>query len=284
MLDYTRSGSSEIAANDRYEIARLPHWFDGGESWPAGNPKQLALIEHLTDKFPPLEDAHTGTRVGIGVATGADEVFVTKTPPDIESERLLPLAMVRDLATGRLEWSGHYLVNPWTEEGALVRLKDYPRLAQYFEKNGAQLKKRHIAERLPTKWYRTIDNVNSWLTGRPKLLIPDMRLTIHPVLDDGKTYPHHNLYYVISDTWDMRVLGGLLLSRVAQAFIEAYAVKMRGGTLRFQAQYLRRIRVPRQSDLTERDRHELADAFERRDVDGATSIALRLYGLEDLAR
>src|SRR5260221_1347979 len=82
VLDYARSRSSEIVANDRYEIARLPHWFDGEESWPAGNPKQLAMIEHLTDKFPALEDAETGTRVGIGVATGADEVFVRKTQPD----------------------------------------------------------------------------------------------------------------------------------------------------------------------------------------------------------
>lgn len=284
VLEYVRSGESEIVSNDRYEIARLPHWFDGEESWPAGNPKQLAILEHLTDKFPALEDAKTGTRVGIGIATGADEVFVTKTPPDIEPDRLLPLAMVRDLATGKLEWSGHYLVNPWTEKGALVHLTDYPRLARYFNEREAQLKKRHIAGKFPARWYRTIDNLNFALTARAKLLIPDMRLTIHPVLDEGKTYPHHNLYYVVSDTWDMRVLGGLLLSRVAQAFIEAYAVKMRGGTLRFQAQYLRRIRVPRQSDLTERDRQELAQAFEQRDVDRATSIALRLYGLEDLAR
>lgn len=283
ILGYIQSGESELAANDRYEIARLPHWFDGGESWPAGNPKQLAIIEHLADKFPALEDARTGTRVGIGVATGADEVFVTKTPPDIEDDRLLPLAMVRDLATGRLDWSGHYLVNPWTEQGALVRFSEYPKLAKYLSENGLQLKKRHIAGKSPASWYRTIDKVNSALTGRAKLLIPDMRLTIHPVLDDGKTYPHHNLYYVVSDTWDMRVLGGLLLSRVAQAFIEAYAVRMRGGTLRFQAQYLRRIRVPRQCDLTERDRRELAQAFERRDVDGATITALRLYGLEGLA-
>ena len=172
------------------------------------------------------------------------------------------------------------LVNPWTEDGALVRLREYPQLAKYFEDNAPQLKKRHIAEKLPVNWYRTIDKVNAALTGRAKLLIPDMRLTIHPVLDDGKTYPHHNLYYVVSDTWDMRVLGGLLLSRIAQAFVEAYAVKMRGGTLRFQAQYLRRIRVPRQSDLSEQDRRELAEAFEQRDVEQATLIASRLYGLE----
>src|SRR6266568_833081 len=103
VLGYIRAGKSEVVANDRYEIAGLPHWFDGEESWPAGNPKQLALIEYLTDKFPPLEDRETGTRVGIGVATGADGVFVTKTPPDIEADRLLPLSMVRDLATGNFE-------------------------------------------------------------------------------------------------------------------------------------------------------------------------------------
>jgi len=281
---YVRSGGFEILANDRYEIARLPHWFDGDESWPAGNPKQLAMIEHLSDKFPTLENAETRTRVGIGVATGADGVFVTNTPPDVEESRLLPLAMVRDLATGRLEWSGHYLVNPWDEDGKLIRLKDCPRLRRYFEDNRAQLAKRHIAEKLPATWYRTIDKVDSTLTGRSKLLIPDMRLTIHPVLDEGRTYPHHNLYYVVSDTWDLRVLGGLLLSRVAQAFIEAYAVKMRGGTLRFQAQYLRRIRVPRPRDLTDQDCRELADAFDRRDVEAATSVALRLYGVQELAK
>lgn len=284
VLAYVRSGTSEILANDRYDIARLPHWFAGDESWPAGNPKQLAIIEHLADKFPALEDAKTGTRVGIGVATGADEVFVTQTPPDVEEDRLLPLAMVRDLATGQLEWSGHYLVNPWREDGTLARLKDFPQLATYFENNRPQLSKRHIAEKLQATWYRTIDKVDSTLTGRPKLLIPDMRLTIHPVLDDGKTYPHHNLYYVVSEAWDLRVLGGLLLSRVAQAFIEAYAVKMRGGTLRFQAQYLRRIRVPRPTDLTAQDRRELAEAFDRRDVEMATSVALRVYGVQELAK
>src|SRR5262249_39802622 len=94
VLDYARSDRSEVVANGSFEIARLPHWFDGDESWPAGNPKQLAMIEHLTDTFPALEDAETGTRVGIGVATGADQVFVRKTLPDVEKDRLLPLAMV----------------------------------------------------------------------------------------------------------------------------------------------------------------------------------------------
>jgi adenine-specific DNA-methyltransferase len=77
----------------------------------------------------------------------------------------------------------------------------------------------------------------------------------------------------------MPVLGGLLLSKVAEAFVDAYAVKMRGGTLRFQAQYLRRIRVPRPAEISADDRVALANAFHKRDVDAATRVAVRLYGL-----
>lgn len=282
VLAYVRTDHTTPVANDRYEIAKVPHWFAGDESWPAGGPKRIALIEDLADRFGPLEDRSTGTRVGIGVATGADEVFITKTPPDIEDDRLLPLAMARDLSTGSLAWSGHYLISPWLADGSLADLRDYPLLRKYLEANKTKLVKRHVAEKSPANWYRTIDKVDGKLTAHQKLLIPDMRMNIHPVLDDGATYPHHNLYYVVSDTWDMRVLGGLLLSRVAQAFIEAYAVRMRGGTLRFQAQYLRKIRVPRPSSLSPEDRDGLATAFEKRDVAAATSIALRLYGLEEL--
>ncbi|HET6190708.1 MAG TPA: Eco57I restriction-modification methylase domain-containing protein [Trebonia sp.] len=283
VLAYVRNEEAAPIANHRYEIARVPHWFSDDASWPAGGPQRIAMIEDLADRFGPLEDPRTGTRVGIGVATGSDEVFITKTPPnDVEDERLLPLAMARDLSTGRLAWSGNYLINPWLADGSLVNLRDYPGLRKYLEANKDKLAKRHVAERSPSNWYRTIDKVDGKLTAHQKLLIPDMRMTIHPVLDDGTAYPHHNLYYVVSDTWDLRVLGGLLLSRVAQAFIEAYAVRMRGGTLRFQAQYLRKIRVPQPADLTPEDRNGLANAFEKRDVEAATAIALRLYGLEEL--
>lgn len=282
VLTYVRNDVGKPIANDRYEIAKVPHWFAGDSSWPAGGPQRIAMIEDLADRFYPLEDQRTGTRVGIGVATGADEVFITKTPPDVEEDRLLPLAMARDLATGTLTWSGNYLVNPWLADGSLIDLRDYPRLRRYLEVNKRKLTNRHVARKSPASWYRTIDKVDGKLTAHQKLLIPDLRMNIHPVLDDGAAYPHHNLYYVVSDTWDLRVLGGLLLSRVAQAFIEAYAVRMRGGTLRFQAQYLRKIRVPQPSDLSPEDRDELATAFEKRDVTAATSIAMRLYGLEEL--
>jgi adenine-specific DNA-methyltransferase len=49
------------------------------------------------------------------------------------------------------------------------------------------------------------------------------------VLDNGETYPHHNLYFIQSDDWDLEVLGGLLMSTIGQFFVESYGVRMRGG-------------------------------------------------------
>lgn len=270
--------------NDRFSATRLTTWPGGEASWPGGDPQIVSIIEELNKRFSPLEDPDTGTRVGIGVATGADELFVTYDSRLVETDRLLPLTMSRDTITGDVRWAGSYLVNPWEEDGALVDLTKYPKLSEYFNQHSTALRLRHVANKAVERWYRTIDKVDHTLVDRPKLLFPDMKMTTHPVLEPGGLYPHHNLYYVVSDKWDLRVLGGLLLSKVAEAFVSAYCVKMRGGTLRFQAQYLRRIRVPAPDTLTMDDQIQLAEAFDRRDSLAATEIAIRLYGLSEYAK
>lgn len=280
---WSNEGNGVSVARPSFTAHRLPHWFAGRELWPTGSPSLLALVEHLNDAFGPLHAPASGTRVGIGVATGADKVFITKDPDSVETDRLLPLSMVGDLKSGVFSWSGHYLVNPWEEDGSLVALDDYPLLRRYLENVGDTLRGRHVARRNPSSWYRTIDKVAHPLTAKPKLLLQDMRASIHPVLEPGGHYPHHNLYYVTSEHWDMEVLGGLLLSAVAQAFIEAYAVRMRGGTLRFQAQYLKQIRVPAPENLTAAQSEALRSAFRRRDQPAATQAAIDCYGIEQFS-
>lgn len=265
-----------------FSAARVDGWFSGTKPWPSLEPDRLKLLQRLEERFRPLEDANTGTKVGIGVATGADGVYVTKDITSVEPERLLPLAMAGDTKTGTVRWSGHYLVDPWEARG-LVNLDSYPRMRAYFEQHQPHLTRRNVAKRNPRDWYRTIDRVNHQLTTRHKLYFPDMKLASNPTLDRGETYPHHNLYYVTSDGWDLEVLGGLLLSQVAQLFIEAYCVKMRGGTLRFQAQYLRRIRVPDPGSLSDDVRSRLANAFRTRDAERATKASVEAYGLEDMS-
>jgi adenine-specific DNA-methyltransferase len=49
---------------------------------------------------------------------------------------------------------------------------------------------------------------------------------------------------------------------------------------RFQAQYLRRIRVPDPKFLSAVQTEDLRDAFRQRDRTRATGVALEVYGIE----
>ncbi len=266
-------------ATSGFNIATIENWFKDDSPWPCSSPQRLKVLRRLERDFSPLESSNTKTRVGIGIATGLDSVFITKNSDAVEKERLLPLAMASDTLNGHIEWSGHYLVNPWNASG-LVELSQYSQLNSYFATHEVAIKKRHTAEKNPLTWYRTIDRVNHKLTNQPKIYIPDIKNKINPVLDDGKTYPHHNLYFIVSDIWDLEVLGGVLMSAIGQFFVECYGVRMRGGYLRFQAQYLRRIRVPNPNSITSNQQKILKSAFRTRDLKLANEVVYQIYRLE----
>jgi len=62
----------------------------------------------------------------------------------------------------------------------------------------------------------------------------------------------------------------------------SYAVKMRGGYLRFQAQYLRRIRLPAPDSLLGPLRTQIKKAFRQRDFAALDDLSLKAYGLSKL--
>ena len=173
------------------------------------------------------------------------------------------------------------MVNPFADDGSLVDLRHYPRLQRHLEAHREVVMGRHCAQKIPANWYRTIDRITPSLAARPKLLIPDIKGEAHVVFESGalSLYPHHNLYYVVSDDWDMRALQAVLLSSLTRLFVATYSTKMRGGFLRFQAQYLRRIRLPRWADVSEALRAELSDAAIKRDLQACNRAAFKLYGL-----
>jgi adenine-specific DNA-methyltransferase len=275
LLAATRGDMPVLPAGLR--AARVDTWFKGTDPWPCHTPEQLALLRQLEERFFALE---SNAKVGIGVATGNDGVFITKDARLVEPSRLLKLCLVSDIWNGTVKWSGHYLVDPWDTDG-LVNLDRYPRLRAYLEEHGSELRKRHTAKNNVRGWYKTIDRVTHALTGKAKLYIADIKNVLDPVLDRGETYPHHNLYFIESDEWDLEVLGGLLMSAVGQFFVESYAIRMRGGYLRFQAQYLRRIRVPNPRAVSGVYADELKEAFRDRDRQRATRAAVGVYGIDE---
>lgn len=110
--------------------------------------------------------------------------------------------------------------------------------------------------------------------------MPDIKGESHIVYENGEFYPHHNLYYIISDEWDLRCLQAVLISSLTRAFIAMYSTRMRGGFLRFQAQYLRRIRIPKWLTVSDILKTELSQAAVARDLDACNDAVCRLYNIK----
>jgi hypothetical protein len=187
--------------------------------------------------------------------------------------------MTKDIQGGTVKWRGLGVINPFPDGPGLVNLAEYPRLRRYLEAHKDQIAGRHCAQKAPANWYRTIDRITPAIAKKPKLLIPDIKGEAHIVYEEGKFYPHHNLYYITSDIWDLKALQAILLSSVTRLFIATYSTKMHGGFLRFQAQYLRRLRLPQWKDVPDVIRSKLIDAAEKRDIEACNRATFALYGL-----
>lgn len=255
-------------------ITRIETLARGDDPWFLDDRPASRLVRKIEHSFPAIEE--TGCRVGIGVATGADRVYVADYESlDVEDDCKLPLVMAADIRDEGIRWGGRGVVNPFNADGSLVSLDANPRLRRYLEKHSDIIRNRNVGRRNPSRWYRTIDRIDPALTETPKLLIPDIKGDAAIVLDEGKFYPHHNLYFITSRDWDLPALRAVLSSGIARLFVAAYCTQMRGGFLRFQAQYLRRVRVPHWNVVSAHDRERLVigSPEEVREIVG------RLYGL-----
>lgn len=249
-----------------------------GDPWLLDAPEQLKILRRLEENFPLLEEV--GCKVGIGVATGADKVFIAPFDSlEVGKARKLPLVSTKDIESGIVQWKGLGVINPFRDDGGLVDLAKNPLLSNYLGRHADQIRRRNVSKKNPRSWYRTIDRIYPDLARRPKLLIPDIKGESHVVYEEGRLYPHHNLYYVTSEEWDLRALQAVLLSGIAKLFISMYSTEMRGGYLRFQAQYLRRIRLPLWKDVPGNLRKKLVAAAKKQDLDACNRAAYELFGL-----
>lgn len=256
---------------------------NGSEPWILHQADRLALVRRLEKSLPILEEA--GCKVGIGVATGNDAVYIGDMKTlDVEPSRKLALVRTQDLRDGNVDWQGKGVLNPFEESGQVVDLARYPKFAAYLHEHAAHIKARHVAKKNPERWFRTIDRIYPALAKTPKLLIPDIKGDAHIVYENGKLYPHHNLYFITSNDWDLRALQAVLMSGMARLFVSTYSTAMRGGFLRFQAQYLRRIRVPHWKDVPKPLQKALREAAVTEDRQAANHATYQLYGLNEAER
>lgn len=262
---------------------RYDSWFEGEQQWSIESPKHLELLRRLETDYVALGNAESGCRVGIGVATGADKVFIVDQHTDeVESDLLMPLVTTKDIASGAINWRGQCVINPFVGDTTkLIDLKKFPKARAHFLDARKLVQGRNVAKRDQSRWYRTIDRIYPDLQKLPKLLIPDIKADNLIVLEPGKLYPHHNLYYVASENWDLRALRTILRSSVGKFFVWMYGVKMRGDFLRFQAQYLRRICIPRLEAVNKQAIKKLLSVDASTDQDEIDDAVAKVYGLND---
>ncbi|MGB1017385.1 MAG: hypothetical protein ACPG4T_24830, partial [Nannocystaceae bacterium] len=118
----------------------------GRDPWLVDAPEIIDTIRHLERSFPTLKQE--GVNVGIGVATGADKVYIGNYEElPVEESRRVKLAVSADLTPNGLRWTGKGLVNPWEQGGQLASLEKYPQFANYLAKHESLLKKRHTAKK-----------------------------------------------------------------------------------------------------------------------------------------
>jgi hypothetical protein len=200
----------------------------------------------------------------------------------VEPDRKLRLATTRDISSGEVNWQGSGVINPYAEDGPPGGVGGVSALAAVSGASPRPSSPTDIApkSRLPSGT-RRLTASRPPLASKPKLLIPDIKGDAHIVYEPGGLYPHHNLYYITTDTWDLRALQAVLLSEVTRLFIATYSTRMRGGYLRFQAQYLRRIRLPQWSTVEPGLRERLSVSARNRDLAACNAAAFELYELTD---
>lgn len=224
-----------------------------------------------------------GFSVGIGVATGADSVFIRNNNDfsNIENELLMPIIKSKNINEGQINKVDESVLNPFVgTTGELVNLDDYPFAKKYLESHKERLSNRHVAKKNPAKWYKTIDRIYPQVREMPKLLIPDIKKNGESiVLDKGEYYPHHNIYFIThekNNIFMLEVLGAFLLSEFIRKQMSQVSVLMRGGHFRWQAQNIRKLKIPAIYDLDKNDLKILSTAFRFRDIENINSVVERI--------
>ncbi|MCM1076488.1 MAG: restriction endonuclease subunit S [Bacteroides sp.] len=231
--------------------------------------------------FPTIEEQNYS--IGIGVATGADRVFISDNLTDkIEPELLVPIIRSKDLSNNRFQYGGLYLLNPYDQFGRLIDLDHYPKAKFYLEQNKTVLQNRHIVKN-NRSWYALIDKIKPDLLHKSKILLPDISANSYVFVDTGNFYPSHNIYYITSKSGndeDLFLLASFLMSNAVRNQLLSLSNKMNGGFPRWQSQVLKKLRIPYISGIKSNYKKQLLSAYEVFDIGEINRIVNKILNLQ----
>ena len=226
--------------------------------WRLTSPVVLSLLEKLRNTGKPLEEYVNG-RFYSGIKTGLNQAFVVdrETRDKLiaehpsSSEVLKPFLRGRDVKRWRVNFAEQYLIkiessenrpHPWSGQVAAeaehIFASTYPAIHAHFESFREQLINRYDQG----KYFWELRACAYWGEfQQPKIVYPDIAQGTEFSFDDDGYFLGNTSYLL--PTQEMWLLG-LLNSKAVFWFYTKTSTQIRGGFVRFIAQYVSQIPIP----------------------------------------
>ncbi|MBU1158599.1 MAG: N-6 DNA methylase [Candidatus Thermoplasmatota archaeon] len=196
----------------------------------------------------------------------------------IEQDTLKRVLKGRDIDRWHIEWSGRYLVYPYSDSGQVLNMDEHPRLKGYLEPHKRLLESRildgkNIAD-WNKPWYSLWRQRSPRILNSPKIVVPRIALTNSFALDSGGDFFIMDSAIAIIPKKNISVLFllGILNSELINYFISKTSPFVQNRYFSFTRTYIERI--PIKNPDSPRDK-KLAQGIE-----DATSLIIETKEIE----
>ena len=217
------------------------------DGWRLTSPDALNLLEKLRSVGKPLS-GYVKNQFYRGVTTGLNNAFVINqstrdrlVSEDPKSTELIkPWLRGKDIKRWQVNWTRLYVI--FLRRG--IEIEDYPVLKAYLSQFKKQLTPGIAGGRKEGnyQWYEIQDNTAYYPEfEKPKIVYPDIAVSPQFAYDESGAYGGNTMYIVpTEEIW----LLGLLNSKAVFWFYTKTSTQIRGGFVRFIAQYVSQIPIP----------------------------------------
>ena len=216
------------------------------DGWQLTSPDALNLLQKLRNAGKPLREYVKG-RFYSGIKTGLNDAFVVdkETQGKLIAEHpsssgvLKPFLRGRDVKRWQIEDTGLYLCYV----GWGLPIEEYPAIYAHLKGFEEKLKARPEVEQGRVPWYALSRYASDYWHEfeKFKIVYPDIAVSPQFAYDERGAYGGNTMYIVpTEEIW----LLGLLNSKAVFWFYTKTSTQIRGGFVRFIAQYVSQIPIP----------------------------------------
>jgi hypothetical protein len=206
--------------------------------------KRVTLKLSSTRKITKPTLAERGYVIRVGPALGCTQAYVLPAAVNnVEEELLVPWIDAKEIEEGNIRWQGRRVIALHDANGALRKLRDFPRAANHFRNYRKRLVQRSIVHAGAT-WYRPIDRVVAADWQRPKLVLPEMAKLPRLAIDRSGAIPSHGIYAIFAPDDDVEKLYDYLRDGGLAKALIGISPEVKGGYVRCYRRFLEKISLP----------------------------------------